>query len=748
MMTLVAALAGPWASASAQSVFLNELHYDNTGLDADEAIEVVGPAGLGLSGWRLVLYNQDGIPYDTRELSGTLSDEGGGLGVAVARWPSNGIQNGPNDAVALVDARGLVIEFLSYEGIVRGTSGPAAGRLSQDIGVSESESTPLGSSLQRFGVGRDAGQLGWRGPVTATFGRINAGQSAEDSAPTNVTIMEVQGRGDGSPLEGLRVQTRGVVSAVFAGPDALGGFFVQDATGDSDAATSDGLFVRWDGSPPSLGEIVAIVGTVIEADGQTRLDAVAPWRTVGRGAVAPTPLVLPLRSAAVLEALEGMLVEVTQPLVVTGSEELAPFGRLTLSAGSRLFAPTNRLDPNDDPPSGVTFSGRAHVGAIAAEAARQALSTLVLDDASQVVFPPRVPALSSEGTRRLGDRIDRIIAVVDEGRGGRRLQPVESVRFDVTNPRPVTPPVVRGDLTVASFNVLNLFTTLGRRGADTAIELERQLAKTVAALVAIDADIVGLIEIENNGDDGASALGTLVAALNRAAGQPMYAAIRTPTTGAGTDEIRVALIYKPSRVRAEGEALGGARPVFERQPLAQTFRHEASGARFSVVLAHLKSKSGTGAGADADQQDGQGAFNAARVEQARALSELVVRVVAERGTRHVVVLGDLNAYFEEDPLDVLRSVGLLDVAPTATDDRYSYVFAGRAGALDHALVSPSLAPSVSDAAIWHINADEPEMLDYNLENRGPNRSPDFYAPTPYRSSDHDPLILGLRFGRP
>jgi predicted extracellular nuclease len=164
--------------AATTAVFFNEIHYDNTGTDTGEAIEVAGPAGTDLSGWGIVLYNGNGgAPYDTTSLSGTIPDLGGGFGVVVISYPSNGIQNGSPDGMALVDASSTVIQFLSYEGTFTALGGPADGLTSTDIGVFENGSGPVGDSLQLTGTGTVYEDFTWAADAPNTFGAFNNGQT-------------------------------------------------------------------------------------------------------------------------------------------------------------------------------------------------------------------------------------------------------------------------------------------------------------------------------------------------------------------------------------------------------------------------------------------------------------------------------------------------------------------------------------------------------------------------------------------
>jgi predicted extracellular nuclease len=285
---------------------------------------------------------------------------------------------------------------------------------------------------------------------------------------------------------------------------------------------------------------------------------------------------------------------------------------------------------------------------------------------------------------------------------------------------------------VGSLNVLNYFTTLGDRGADTAQELERQRAKLVSAVLGLDADVLGLMEIENT----PSALDDFVASVNAASGYAMYQKAPDPAF-TGTDSIRTALIYKPERVQAIGPGRSSSDEVFSRPPIAQEFSY--AGNRFSVVVNHFKSKGSCPADSrDPNAEYGQGCWNVLRVEQAEALLDYIAELQALAGDPDVVVLGDLNSYLGEDPILHLEAGGLNNqILSVPEQQRYSYVFAGEAGVLDYALTTPSL--STSGASIWHINADEPRILDYNQEFNPPA----LYHPDQYRSSDHDPVLLGL-----
>ncbi len=172
-------------TAFSQAVFINEVHYDNTGGDTGEFIEVAGPPSTDMTGWSLELYNgSNGTLYNTIALSGTLPTSCAGLGVVSTAI--SGIQNGSPDGIALIDDMGVVTQFLSYEGSLTATNGTANGMTSSDIGVSEPGSTPVGQSLQLSGTGSDYTDFTWNAPAVETPGSCNTGQLG---VPTSIPFI-------------------------------------------------------------------------------------------------------------------------------------------------------------------------------------------------------------------------------------------------------------------------------------------------------------------------------------------------------------------------------------------------------------------------------------------------------------------------------------------------------------------------------------------------------------------------------
>jgi predicted extracellular nuclease len=543
--------------------------------------------------------------------------------------------------------------------------------------------------------------------TVAGTGAAQGSRTAPEACATPAThqIAQVQGEGGSTPLNGQDVRIEGLVTGDFQRADQLRGFFVQDPTPDRNPKTSDGLFV-YSTAEVAAGDRVLVTGKAVEYSGLTELSPVSAVDVCGDGSVRPESARLPLDDA---EAHEGVLLRYGQRLTATETYQLGRYGEVTVSAGGRLFQPTDG--------HGSTQAGNDR-------------RRLLVDDGSTVQNPANVPYTSPKALR-IGDSAVGLTGVLSQGFGTYRLQPTKAPHFARTNPRPSRPARVGGDVKVASFNTLNWFTTLGERGANTAQEQERQIAKLVAALKGLDADAVGLMEVENNGD---TAVKALVDRLNAAVGAGTYSWIRHPNPG--TDEIHVALIYKSAKLRPVGAPESSTDPVFDRPPLVQAFRGR-TGAPFTMIVNHFKSKGCGGAtGPDQDQGDGQSCYNARRVSQAKAIAALAA------DETQPLVMGDLNAYAAEDPITVLEQAGLAGqtgrfVRPA---ERYSYVFDGQSGELDHVLAGRDLARRITGAAIWHINSDEPLILDYNTEYNPPG----LYRPDAYRSSDHDPLLVGLR----
>jgi len=603
----------------------------------------------------------------------------------------------------------------------------------------------------------DASVAGGNYPVAVTFTNDD-GQSA--SCTVNVlvsgeqTISQLQGSGAASPFNNTVQTTTGVITKLLSS-----GYYIQDPQGDRDPTTPDAIYV-YTGSanaPGKVGDLVRVTGTVTEYTpsgaprSYTEIKDITASANLGVGQpVSVTNIQL---GAEDLRRYEGMLVSFSGGLTVNGNGYLGDRGELVLGNG-RLETPTNRYRPNT--PEAIAL------------AAANERNMVVLDDNS-FTTPAHIPYLGQDGTVRAGDTVNDLVGVLDFGAvggggGWYKLQPTETPTFSRTNPREAAPAIAAGNVRVASANVLNFFTTFTNggdvtgatsgkgctignstsagncRGADNMAEYIRQRDKIVNELKAMDADAVGLMEIQNNGD---TAVSYLVDALNASIGSTTYAYVPKPPA-TGTDAIRVAMIYKPSKLSLVGGAMSDNDSINNRPPMAQTFQVRSNGAKFSLIVNHLKSKGSCGGGAgNTDSGDGQGCWNATRVQQATRLAQYFIpAVVTASGDPDVLAVGDFNSYGHEDPINYLTGTGMVNelerfVRPNGTP--YSYVFDGMSGYLDHALASSTLDPQVVGVTEWHNNADEPEAIDYNIGDT----ADDPYVNNAFRASDHDPVVVSL-----
>ncbi|HAD06211.1 MAG TPA: endonuclease/exonuclease/phosphatase [Anaerolineaceae bacterium] len=597
-------------------------------------------------------------------------------------------------------------------------------------------------------------------------------------SPPILPIYAIQGEGERSPFEGQLVTTSGVVMGDFEGSSSLRGFYIQDALGDDNPLTSDGIFVfRGDGNDTvRLGQTVQVSGTVSEYYGQTQI-TLSEMIVLDAGftSIPATTLRLPFSHSGEPEQYEGMLVHFDQTLTVTETYSLGRFGQVTLSSG-RLYQPTQ-----------LTLPGES---AIALQQAND-LNRIILDDNVQTQNPDPIPfgraqqPLSAENTLRSGDTLTGLTGVLTYTWGGHPASPnawrirtlgalgVDPPNFEPANPRPAEPPPVQGRLRVASLNANNYFNTfegcragLGGppvecRGANSVEEFERQAAKIISALRGLDADIIALMEIENDGYAPDSALADLTGRLNAALPpEKQYAFVDADsatgkTNALGSDAIKVALLYRPAVVTPLAAAVldsrafvyGGDAVPRNRVSLLQAFTENSTGEQFIVSVNHLKSK---GSPCDVpDSGDGQGNCSLVRLNAIQELLRWLADAPAGIRDPDILILGDLNAYAREEALVALEQFGYTNILSRLHGlQTYSYVFDGQAGALDHAFASASLLPQITSAAEWHINADEPAVLDYNLEYKSVQQTASLYAPDAFRSADHDPLLIGLNLNLP
>lgn len=573
-------------------------------------------------------------------------------------------------------------------------------------------------------------------PNGATSG--TAGQETASGGAASPIGM-VQGAGAKTTLAGEETEVSGIVTATFFDRGELGGFFLQDSTRDDNRSCA--LFIAARATDIVAGDRIQARGVVAEIDGMTALKpnggSRLEYEKLGSDSSVDPFKLPPLDESFDWESVEGMVVTLPYPMYVVDTYDLARRGRVILAREPQRV-PTDVSEPDKE-----SF-----------RKAEQAIKSarITLDDGitTQNKFPiPLLPGFGPQWeTIRFGSRVTDLTGVVTEYKGDYYLIPTAKLNLE-PQPRPERPSLGDANLVVASFNVLNFFTTIdngsnGARGADNENELKRQREKIVAAIIDLNADVIGLMELENN----LQAEQELVNALNRNVGSDVFAGCGlsdgfSEAPGA-TNKIRVGMIYRKDRVEQLSDLSHVNDPAFfnARTPLVGEFRPVHSDRSFALIVNHFKSKGARDAeGEDRDKKDGQAAYNAARTRQAKAITSFVDQVV-QSGQPNVLVIGDLNAYRHEDPINVLRDAGLVDLLETKSKDPfpYTFVYFGQAGSLDQSFATAALAASVTQAEPWHINAAEPRFLDYNTEFNPKS----LYSPGPFRSSDHDPVLIGLR----
>ena len=272
---------GPPNDPPSGDPWINELHYDNSGTDVGEAVEIAGPAGLSLAGYSVVGYNGNGGgSYGSINLSGVLPDFGACIGALAFDFA--GLQNGSPDGLALVDPQGGVVQFLSYEGSFTATSGPAAGTTSIDIGVIETSGTPVGWSLQLGGAGNDYADFSWQAAQGETPDAVNAGQTFEDGCPlvayctagTSASgcqaLLSASGAASASAPSGFVVTASGVEGA-------KDGLFFFGTNGRQANPWGNGTSFQCVVPPVLRGGLLQGGGTAGACDGSLSQDLNALW---------------------------------------------------------------------------------------------------------------------------------------------------------------------------------------------------------------------------------------------------------------------------------------------------------------------------------------------------------------------------------------------------------------------------------------------------------------------------------------
>lgn len=810
-LSLAAALVLPAAPAIAapaadSDIRISEIAYTFS----TDFIEVAADPGTDISGWTFGSVTRGGsvqaqentvtVPEDT-----TVGDSGA---VAIDVSITNSVKAGSaadgeyGSSAFVIDDDGELVDFQQIGGVVDGKGVTGTKNTFTPAPVIGQEADPTGATAaggQSIQLTGDA----WKSAAPTPNALPDSSDDGDDDGddgetPDGVTpIADIQGTGDASPIQGKTVTTRGVLTAAYP-EGGLNGYYIQTpGTGGADradGAASDGIFVY---SPDTVADTniddhVEVTGTVSEHYGQTQISVSASGlKTVDE----PAEAVKPVEDAFPAgdekrESLEGMLLQPSESLTVADNYNTNTYGEVVLATGEGTL----------DQPTDVHRPGTPEAKALEAENRDR---EVVLDDGATVNFLKAdkdipLPYLSKKDLVRVGAQASFTSPVVlgfDHEKW--RFQPTTRLTGDnaeavqpttFTDTRTEAPEAVGGQVSLASFNVLNYFTTTGdqlsgcqyyddragnhitvrggcdARGAANAESLKRQETKIVTAINKLDASVVSLMEIENSaafGKDRDDALSTLVKRLNEAAGTQKWDFVDSPAA-VPTDEdvIRTALIYQPAEVAPQNEStILDDQDAFSnaREPLSQAFAPKDGTGEiekdktFVTISNHFKSKgSGSGPGNE-DSGDGQGASNADRVKQAEALVGFAGDQQEATNSDLVYLLGDFNSYTQEDPMQVFYEAGYKDIAAEKTDES-TYVYGSRTGSLDHVLAldasdeahgagtDATAFDSVTGADVWNINSVESLALEYSRFNYNVS---DLFAPDQFRASDHDPVIVGL-----
>ncbi|MFM5395594.1 ExeM/NucH family extracellular endonuclease [Aeromonas veronii] len=670
----------------------------------------------------------------------------------------------------------------------------------------------------------------------------SSGAHAAYVCPNDTTqltsIPTLQGSGSSSPFATIPTangaislgtfHVKGIVTTL--GQSLTKGFYLTDPAGDGNTITSDGIFVYLKDarSDIKVGTELCLEAQVEEFLGGTQLklkwDGTSPRiQVLGQGKNVPVSVLKVNDDESLKQALnrhEGMRVRLdsSSDLHLTRNfsfDYKASRTNLELSHKAPLIKPTQLH---------VASSPEA-----VALAAQNGSNRLVVESDFKVQNGalPWFPALDADqGYLRIGDQLNGLEGVVIYNKDAFRLVVPSDVtlsagsllRTPEDDRQPAPARVSGSDLRIGSFNVLNYFTShssIGgalnvlckdqadadntdpkvnscNRGAKTLVGFDKQRTKIVNAITAMDADLLGLMEMENNGFEDNSALHNLVTRLNEQQkdASKHYAYVRLPVTALtdgkffGGDAIMVAMIYRPALLTPSGDASviklpeqryatgGVAKTAGQRDSLVQTFTLAKSKEPLTLVVNHLKSK-GSGCYENGDGKteptDLQGKCTEFRVSAAKVLGEAVSKLPGQ-----VLLVGDFNSYAKEDPIRVLtdynpatserkivsashtfigdqsyeqlgrevtRSYGLIDLNVKFSKEKaISYSYDGELGTLDYALANPALASKVAGVSDWHINAFESNQFEYAAKFTDALLKSD----NPFSASDHDPIIVDLR----
>ena len=543
----------------------------------------------------------------------------------------------------------------------------------------------------------------------------NNGEALATSCPARTApIAAVQGDAPESRMVGQQVTVQGIVTLIQDGE----GLFIEEPGSDEDERTSNAVFVQATQISPAieLGSLLSVSGTVAEiGEGRyplTALISVSDIVPCSAGNALPmTTAELPLNGLA-REALEGMRIRFDDELTVTGNYRFRQ-GNATLSGNGFQFVPTEVVQPGSEA-ADLLASNRAFALPVSLPENMTATDVLISG----------TPVNQVSGVLAHDDRVLRLA--------------VQSISAEVPANFEAPAPAAGDALRIVGMNLHNYFNGDGNglgfptpRGAETPAEFEQQRARIGAAIEALDPHILGVQELENDGFGPLSATADLIQLAETVTGQN-WAVTRPVADDTGGDKITVGLFYRSDMLEAIGPAqtLSGGEFEKSRQPQAQLFQQLPDGKKVLVVVNHLKSKgSCPDSGADMNQRDGQGCWNPVRLASAKRMAAWARNVALAGGTDNILILGDMNAYRNEDPIVAIRDAGFTELMDDEQGEAYSFVYRGQRGTLDFAFASQGLFEQVQQAFIWNVNAAFPANVD---------------LPKPWlRFSDHDPVVVDL-----
>lgn len=560
--------------------------------------------------------------------------------------------------------------------------------------------------------------------VAFFYAAVLTGCKADQTAPQagyarctlhTTPIARIQGAYPASGLIDEQVTIQGIVTLIYSAE----GLYVEEPDSDSDDGTSNAIFVQTAELPAGIGpgSWISAQGTVTEIPrGRNTLTALTNVTEIVQCSSAQTlPLtnvVLPLNGLE-REAYESMRIQLDGELTVTDTYRFG-HGGFSLAGNGFQFVATEVIGPG---PEAFVYKQKNTNYSLAASLPKGAPGPALLTTGSNVSNVTGVLAHDARNLRLT-------------------LQSMSSEGPPAFN-KPAQ--AGAGELRVVGMNLHNYFNGDGKggefptpRGAKTPAEFDHQRQRLGAAIDVLNPQVLAVMELENDGFGPLSAAADFIALAEQATGGSWQVA-RPAGDDTGGDKITVGLFYRDDLLEAVGTArtLTGAEFKKSRQPLAQVFKQRQNDEQILVVVNHLKSKgSCPDSGVDANQKDGQGCWNSMRVASAEKMSAWVNSLVATSQTGNTLILGDMNAYRREDPIDVIRGAGFIELMDKDQGSAYSFVFFGQAGTLDYAFASAALEQKVQQAFIWNVNA----ALPANME-----------LPQPWlRFSDHDPVVVDIR----